>query len=59
MPIPKPRKDEKTSDFISRCIRTLHHRDPNRSNAQIIAICHDAARKAGRKIRKKKRRKRK
>jgi len=49
MPIPKPRKNEKQSNFISRCISVLNKRDPNRPNKQIIAICYDTYRKRRRK----------
>ena len=56
MPVPKPRKRESTQAFISRCIRTLSHLDPDRPHKQIIAICYSAAKKAGRKIKKRKRR---
>lgn len=40
MPIPKPGKDEKQDEFISRCISELHEIDPDRSDEQITAICY-------------------
>ncbi len=40
MPIPKPKDKENEKKFISRCIKTLTKRDPNRPRDQIIAICY-------------------
>ncbi len=37
--MPKPRKGEKQTDFISRCIRQLSKEDPNRKPKQVQAIC--------------------
>jgi chorismate mutase len=54
MPIPRPRKKEKTTDFISRCISVLSHIDTKRPQEQIVAICYAQARKHGRRIRAKK-----
>jgi hypothetical protein len=45
MPIPKPRKNEEKDAFISRCISTMKKVDPNREEAQIMAICYTAWRK--------------
>jgi len=36
-----PRRDEKESDFISRCIKYVSEADPNRPNKQVQAICYD------------------
>jgi len=55
MPVPKPRKGERSADFLSRCIQTLSERDPYRPRDQIIAMCYDALRRSGRKVKKKKR----
>lgn len=52
MPIPVPRKNEKTSDYISRCIETMSERDPERKQSQIVAMCYQSARSAGRKTKK-------
>lgn len=40
MPISKPKKRENQSDFISRCIKELSQKDPNRPQKQIIAMCY-------------------
>jgi len=45
MPVPTPNKDEGSQDFVSRCIRTLHHSDPNRPDDQIQAMCYTSLRK--------------
>ena len=58
MPVPKPRKGESTRTFISRCISTMSRRDPGRPHKQIIAMCHTAARSAGRKTKRKPRKRR-
>lgn len=42
MPVPKPRRGENKNKFISRCISTLSHEDPNRDPKQVQAICHTA-----------------
>lgn len=45
MPVPKPRKGESKDKFISRCIEILMHRDPDRPQKQIVAICFEAWRR--------------
>ena|SRR3990167_5996239 len=40
MPIPKPSKGEKQSDFIARCIKQLNKEDSNRKQDKITAICY-------------------
>lgn len=45
MPIPKPNKNENKDDFVSRCIKILNKRDPDRSQDQIKAICFDTWKK--------------
>lgn len=44
MPVPSPHKGESEREFISRCIRTMEHRDPDRSHEQIIAMCYSKLR---------------
>ena len=48
MPLPKPRANETTSDFISRCISFAV--DEGMPNKQAIAACYSQARRAGRKV---------
>lgn len=43
-PIPAPGKDESKDAFISRCISSLSHKDPDRPHSQIVAMCHSAHR---------------
>ncbi|MBA7676807.1 hypothetical protein ES703_85052 [subsurface metagenome] len=45
MPVPKPNEGEDSQDFISRCIRTLHHSDPDRPDDVIQAMCYTSLRK--------------
>lgn len=40
MPIPKPKKNEKKADFISRCISTLTDKNEFNSQDQRAAICY-------------------
>ncbi|HPZ74861.1 MAG: hypothetical protein KBH94_04995 [Caldisericia bacterium] len=40
MPVPKPKKRENQADFISRCIKDLSKKDPERPQKQIIAMCY-------------------
>jgi len=40
MPVPEPRTGEDEQEFISRCIRTMKHTDPERADDQIQAICY-------------------
>ena len=40
MPVPSPKPNESQQSFVSRCIRQLHHSDPNRDDKQIQAICY-------------------
>jgi len=42
MPVPSPKKGESKQEFVSRCIKVMHQRDPNRTNAQIAAMCYGA-----------------
>jgi len=39
MPIPKRKKGERKSTFISRCIKEMKRRDKDRPHMQIVAIC--------------------
>ncbi|MDA3856632.1 MAG: hypothetical protein PF569_10340 [Candidatus Woesearchaeota archaeon] len=39
MPIPKPEKDEKKNDFISRCMKKIGNEYPQK---QALAICYNA-----------------
>ena len=48
MPLPKPKPSETTSDFISRCISFAV--DEGMPQAQAVAACYTAARRAGRKV---------
>ncbi|RLC36046.1 hypothetical protein DRH29_05315 [candidate division Kazan bacterium] len=45
MPIPKPHKNEKEKEFISRCIKELKEIDKNRPIDQIVAICYSQYKK--------------
>lgn len=45
MPVPKPNEGEESQKFISRCIRALHHSDPDRPDDVIQAMCYTALRK--------------
>lgn len=42
MPLPKPKKDEKKDEFISRCIETLTKHEASRfpTREQRAAICY-------------------
>lgn len=44
-PIPSPRKNEERGKFISRCISSVAHADPERKHVQVIAMCHEAWRR--------------
>jgi len=44
-PIPSPRKDEARDKFISRCISSVAHADPDRKHVQVVAVCHEAWRR--------------
>jgi len=46
MPVPKPNEGEGSQDFISRCIKTLHHSDPSRPDDQIQGMCYTSLRNA-------------
>ena len=39
MPVPNPRPNELQKDFMSRCIGIMKQKDPDRTTAQIIAMC--------------------
>jgi len=39
MPLPKPKKDEKQDDFVSRCISDVMHSGETDDNKQAAAIC--------------------
>ncbi len=48
MPIPKPRKGEKESDYVSRCISIMHkieHPRTEKERKQIQAICYNTYRR--------------
>ncbi len=49
MPIPTPSGKEERDAFVSRCIKTLSKRDPDRPRKQVIAICYTAWREKGKK----------
>jgi len=40
MPMPKPAKDEKQSEFVSRCIAFETKAAPDRPDEQIQAMCY-------------------
>jgi HK97 family phage prohead protease len=44
MPLPKPRKDEKQDDFISRCMHEAYgaNAPADRTQEQAVAMCHQA-----------------
>jgi len=44
-PVPSPGKKESREKFISRCISTMSHKDPDRKHDQIVAMCHEAYRR--------------
>jgi len=44
-PIPSPGKKEDRAKFISRCISTVAHADPERKHEQVVAMCHEAWRR--------------
>lgn len=41
MPLPKPKKDEKRKEFVSRCIANLTEKGEFDSSEQRAAVCHD------------------
>lgn len=45
MPVPTPNEGEKSQEFVSRCIRALHHSDPGRPDDQIQGMCYTSLRK--------------
>lgn len=45
MPLPTPRKDEKESAFISRCVSMETKAAPERDRKQVIAMCYSQWRK--------------
>jgi len=44
-PIPTPHTGEDRATFISRCIKELSHKDPERKKDQIVAMCHESYRR--------------
>lgn len=40
MPIPKPKKGEKKTEFVSRCISVLSDKDEFDNNSQRAAVCN-------------------
>lgn len=40
MPVPEPKQDEDEQTFVSRCIKEMHHIDPDQKDKQIQAICY-------------------
>jgi len=46
MPMPSPRKGEKESDFVGRCIKAEKKASPERPDKQIQAMCYTRWRKA-------------
>ena len=40
MPLPKPNKKEKNSDFMSRCISDLESKKEFKNNKQRAAVCY-------------------
>lgn len=46
MPVPSPNEGEGSQAFISRCIKALHHSDPDRPDDQIQGMCYTTLRKA-------------
>lgn len=46
MPVPKPSSGESERAFVSRCISTMSHRDPDRERDQIVAVCYGAWRES-------------
>jgi len=45
MPIPKPNKDEKQKEYISRCMAFLLRENRKMKKEQVAAICYDSFRK--------------
>ena len=45
MPVPTPRSGESQQKFVSRCIQSLKHTDPDRPDKQIQAICYSTWRR--------------
>jgi len=39
MPLPKPSKNEKQDDYISRCVSFVKNEDPNIDDAKATAMC--------------------
>ena len=48
MPLPKPKPNEATSVYISRCVSFVN--DEGTTGAQAVAMCYSAARQAGRTV---------
>ena len=46
MPIPKPRRGEKSDEFIGRCMSWMHDNEPDRPREQQLAICYSSLRTA-------------
>ena len=40
MPLPSPRKNEKNSNFMTRCISQLESKNEFKNNKQRIAVCY-------------------
>ena len=38
--MPKPKKGEDRSSYISRCVRTLKHEDPSRPTKECLGQCY-------------------
>lgn len=46
MPIPKPKKNEKEKEFVSRCMQFLSDENSKLSPEQRVAACYDAYRRS-------------
>jgi hypothetical protein len=45
MPLPSPRKKEKRSEFVSRCVSELSSKDEFKDSKQRVAVCYDIFKK--------------
>ena len=45
MPLPNPRKKEKRSEFVSRCVSELTTKEEFKDSKQRVAVCYDIFKK--------------
>lgn len=49
MPLPKPKRNEKQADFVSRCVQDLSDKGEFSTNKQRVAVCYSEFNKSKKK----------